>query len=137
MPDITTTTAVAVTTAGVAGAAITGTGMAFGIPLPVIVCAVLGALIAVSRGERVAMTVGGLWSAMLAFALALAFGVFGGPFAGAFLERGIEKLLGFSMSGLGADALCALLLSLLGQTVILPAIGKRLGVEIEHRGARS
>ncbi len=135
MPDPTTTTAAVVTAAGTAGAAITGAGLAFGIPLPVIVGAVLGATIAVSRAGRLELTPRGLWSAALAFGLALAFGVFGGPFAGAFVERGTEKLFGFPVSGLGADALCALILALLGQPVVLPAISKRLGAEIETRGS--
>lgn len=134
MPEPTTTTAAVITATGAAGAAITGAGLAFGIPLPVIVGAALGATIAVSRGERIEMSVRGLWAAMLAFAMALAFGVFGGPFAGAVLEQLMTRLLSHPMAGLGADALSALILALLGQSVILPAISKRLGAEIETRG---
>lgn len=134
MPEPTTTTAAVVATASVTGATLTGVGLAAGVPLPVIICAVLGATIAVSRGSRVELTPAGLWSALLTFALSLAMGVVAGPLFGAAIERAAEKFVGLSIAGLGANALCALLLALLGQSVILPAVSKRLGVEIETRG---
>lgn len=60
--------------------------------------------------------------------------MFGGPFVGAVLERGTERLIGLPVSGLGADALCALIPARLGQQVVLPAIRKRLGQATETRG---
>lgn len=134
MPDPTTTTAAVVATAGITGTAITSAGIAAGIPIPVIIAAVLGATIAVHRGEKLELSIKGLWSVVLAFALALAFGVFGGPLFGAGIERAAAKFLDLEIYGMGADALCALLSALLGQSVFLPAITKRLGVEIETRG---
>lgn len=134
MPDPTTTAATVVATAGITGTVITGAGLVLGIPLTVIVGAVLGATIAVSRGGRVELTVAGLWSMLLSFFLALFMGVFGGQVLGVALERAAEKLIGIEISGLGLAALCAVVIALLGQSVILPALSKRLGAEIETRG---
>lgn len=113
-----------------------GAGLAAGIPIPVILAAVVGAVIAVNRGERIELSVRGLWTTFLSFALALAFGVLGGPLCGFAIERWFEVWLKVPISGMGADALCALILSVLGQSVILPALAKRLGVEITSRGTQ-
>ncbi|RZL07167.1 MAG: hypothetical protein EOP40_16290 [Rubrivivax sp.] len=134
MPDPTTTTAAVVATAGMTGAAITGAGLVFGIPVFVILAAVVGAAAALSKGDRIELSVRGLWAALMSYALAAVFGVFGGRVCGALLEKFVEKMLSIDISGLGSDALCALLLALLAHPVILPAISRRMGVEIETRG---
>lgn len=134
MPEPTSTTAVVVATASVTGAAITSAGMIAGIPPLVIVAAVLGAAAASTRGSKIELTAAGLWSALITFAVSLGMGALGGRLCGAAIERLTEKYVGIEVSGLGADALCALLIAMLAHTAILPALSKRLGVEIDTRG---
>lgn len=114
---------------------IAGTGVAAGVPITVIVSAVLGAMIAVNRGERVELTARGLWSTLLVFACALAFGVFGGRLLGVGFERALLTLFRLDLAGLGAQELFALTIALLSQSVIVPALARRLGMEIVTRGA--
>lgn len=135
MPEPTASAAVAAAPSA-AGAVIAGAGLAAGIPVPVIIAAVVGAVIAVNRGERIELTMRGLWSTFLAFAAALVFGIFGGRLCGVGFERAMLKVFDIPLDGLGADIVCALVLAMFSHAVIFPAIAKRLGVEITTRGAQ-
>lgn len=128
MADVTTPAVVA------AGVAIGGVSVVAGVPIMTVIAAVVGATIAVSQSGRLELTFAGVWAVFISFAAAASFGVLAGPFFGSILVSGLSKL-GVAVQAGGADALLAWAFALMGQSVILPAVAKRLGVEIAMRGA--
>lgn len=127
-PVTTTALPLVVTQAGLMGLV----AMALGVPSLTVICAVVGATVAVAQSGRVAWSARGIASAVLSFALSLLFALAGAHFLGLVLVGALGKLIALPAGS--ADPLLALLLGLLGQSVILPALSKRLGAEIETRG---
>lgn len=123
-----------------AGITVGGVSVVAGVPVWTVLAAVLGASIAVAQSGRMEMSVRGLATLFVSFVAGASLGVFGGAFLGSFLGGVLVALL----TKLGVapaqpvqppDALLAFLLALQGQDVILPALARRLGVEISNRGA--
>lgn len=128
MADVTTPAAVA------AGITIGGVSVVSGVPIWTVIAAVVGATIAVSQSGRLDLSVRGMWAVFISFAAAASFGVLGGPFVGTIVVAVLSKLA-IPLAQGSADALLAWAFALQGQTVILPAVARRLGVEIAQRGA--
>lgn len=118
----------------IAGAAIASFANQIGVPVPVLISAVVGATVAVSVSDRVKWSAAGIWAGLVSFALALCCGIVLGRGCGSLLVQGLHKF-SFDLDKDVGYASCALVLSVLGQSVILPAVAKRFGAEIENRGA--
>jgi len=131
MADVTTPAAVA------AGITIGGVSVIAGVPIWTVIAAVVGATIAVSQSGRLDLSMRGMWAVFISFGAAASFGVLGGPFVGAVVVAVLSKVLSIPVASGSADALLAWAFALQGQTVILPAVARRLGVEIATRGART
>jgi uncharacterized membrane protein YeaQ/YmgE (transglycosylase-associated protein family) len=116
-----------------AGAALASLANHLGVPVPTLVVAVIGATVAVSVSDRIKWSPAGIWAGVVSFALALSFGIAGGKFAAPILVQALAKA-GFDVTLDAALGVCALILSIIGQSVLLPAISKRFGVEIDARG---
>ena len=128
MADVTTPAAVA------AGITIGGVSAVVGVPIWTVIAAVVGATIAVSQSGRLELSVRGMWAVFTSFAVAASLGVLGGPFVAAVVVQVLAKL-SITVAESSADALMAWAFALQGQAVILPAVARRLGVEIAQRGA--
>lgn len=118
-----------------AGITVGGVSVVAGVPVWTVLAAVLGASIAVAQSGRMDMTLRGMGALFVSFVAGASFGVFGGSFLGGVLVAALAK---FGIAPVQhaqlPDALLAWLLALQGQDVILPALAKRLGVEITNRG---
>lgn len=119
--------------AALAGLTIGSISVATGVPIWTVIAALVGATIAVGQSGRLELTLRGLWAVFISFALSVSCGIYGGPMlSGALLA--VAARLGVVLQGGSVEALLAWVLALLGQSTILPAVSKRLGVEIETRG---
>ena len=128
MADVMTPAAVA------AGITIGGVSVVAGVPIWTVIAAVVGATIAVSQSGRLELTLRGMWAVFISFAAAASFGVLSGPVIGTVVVAVFAKL-SITVDHGAADALLAWACALMGQSVILPAVARRLGVEIAQRGA--
>lgn len=118
-----------------AGAALANLANQFGVPVPMLLTAAIGATVAVSAADRIAWTARGILAGLTSFVMSMTFGVVvGGQFFGSILQQGLAKV-GFHVAFDVAASVVALIFSLQGQSIILPAIGRRFGVEVEKRGA--
>ena len=130
-----------VTTAGIAagtvatGVTIGAIAAQLGVPAPTLIIAAVGAAIATGHAERLEWSRAGLWIGASSFSVSLMFGVLGGRFCGHVIAQAFSKL-GITVPLDAAITLLTLLISLLAQSVILPALSKRIGVEIETRGSQ-
>jgi hypothetical protein len=114
-----TSTALAVTAAGASTLAVIAT--AIGVPAPVVLAGVLGATIAVGQSGKLDWNWRSLAAALLAFAASLGLGIWGGSLA----SRVAVGVLNGMFASLHlpdgfADPLFTLLVSMLGQSQLLP-----------------
>ncbi len=116
------------TSMAVAGCAATTSCLAVvataaGVPVPMVIAALLGAAVSVSQQPRVALNVRSLTAASLTLALSVAVGIWGGSPAGRLMVGLINALLPDARLHLGADAcdpFATLLLAMIGVPVLLP-----------------
>lgn len=114
-----TSTALAATAAGASTLAVIAT--AIGVPAPVVLAGVLGATIAVGQSGKLDWNWRSLAAASLAFAASLGLGIWGGLLAGHVLVGLLNGMFpALHLPDAFADPLCTLLVSMLGQSQLLP-----------------
>ena len=108
--------------AGILGAALGATGL----PLPVVLATVLGALIVAANTERVGWSTDAVKAILTAFALALVLGFSGGQIVLYFVLRAFADAPAIAVQVIGS-IICAMY----GQKVILPWLLGRMGKKID------
>lgn len=108
--------------------AVAPTVVALGVPIPIILGAIMGAAWAASNGGKLEATVKSFFTALIAFGVALLLGVFAGSIIDLLFAKYVVPI-DFGWVG----GLASLVSSALSQSVILPSIADRLGVEIKSR----
>lgn len=108
--------------------AVAPAAVALSVPLPIILGAIIGAAYAASNSGKIEPTIRSFFTTLIAFGVALLLGVFLGAI-GDHLFAKYVVLIEFGWVG----GFISLVSSALSQSVILPGIADRLGVEIKNR----
>ena len=113
-----------------AGSALGVIAVTLGVPVPVVMAAVFGATVAALTTHRAEWSLESVQAVLVAFVMALAFGIFCGPPAALALVAGAKKLpyIAFDLPVELAKPASAWLLALVGQKELLPFLLKKLGV---------
>jgi len=120
-------------TNAVVGVTIGGVSMALGADGLLVLAAIFGALLAAGQSGRLEWTFRSVLVGLASFGASVVLGIAGGITLGA-AALALALKLGMALPREHVNALFALFVALYGVGVILPALAKRLGVEIETRG---
>lgn len=115
-----------------------GLSVVFGVHELVVLASITGAVLAGAQSTRLDWSVRAVAASLASFAASVLLGVAGGLLGGAVLVSAAARLgLGGLLDGhvMELQMLFALFLSLYGVSMLLPAAARRLGAEIETRGA--
>lgn len=117
----------------VVGLAIGGVSIALGADGLLVLSSILGALLAAGQSGRLEWTLRSVLVGLGSFGASVVLGIAGGITLGS-TALSLALKVGLTLPREHVNALFALFVALYGVSIILPALAKRLGVEIETRG---